>query len=151
MPQFSSRQWLYRNPLAVSMVLMTAVAVSVLFFFLDSWASTVLVAGTIVVVLALLLINLDVEVSREGEVSARFWGIPAKRIGIAEVAAVEVRDYSPMRDFGGWGWRFGKGGKRAFTLYGSTAVVITTHDGEEIFLGVDHPGQMERVLTTLVK
>ncbi len=64
-----------------------------------------------------------------------------------EIVAVEAVRYSPLRDFGGWGFRI-KGNKRAWTSRGNDAVVLSVRDGREIYIGTETPDRLrERILT----
>ena len=51
--------------------------------------------------------------------------------------------YSALKQFGGWGWRIGRDGSRAFTIAGNRAAVVTLADGREIYIGSKDP---ERVV-----
>jgi hypothetical protein len=52
----------------------------------------------------------------------------------SEVAAHSVIDYRPMRDFGGWGIRYGSIGK-AYTVSGNCGVLIVLNDGRKVVFG----------------
>ncbi len=71
------------------------------------------------------------------------WTLPYSRI-----VSVDTRKYSPLADFGGWGYRIAKG-KRAWTARGNQAVVILRDDGIQLFIGSDHPDRLrDRILAT---
>ena len=54
-------------------------------------------------------------------------------------------EYAPLKDFGGYGIRFGKGMK-AYILRGTRGVKITTLNGKKYLVSSDHP---ERLLAVL--
>jgi len=54
--------------------------------------------------------------------------------------------YRPLREFGGWGIRFGRRG-RAYTVSGTGGVWITLRDGREFLLGSRRPGELADALT----
>jgi hypothetical protein len=62
-----------------------------------------------------------------------------KKIPIGEVEGAEAVKYSPLRDFGGWGIRMGRGGRRAWTVKGNRAVLLHLSGGTEFYLGSDRP------------
>jgi hypothetical protein len=59
-------------------------------------------------------------VSRD-HVSVQFGWLPVfqKRIPRRDIERAEVCSYPPIRDFGGWGWRYGSG-VQAFTVKGDS-------------------------------
>ncbi len=68
------------------------------------------------------------------------------RIAYEQISSLEVTRYSPLREFGGWGYRF-RPGKRAWTARGDEAVVLHMADGMQIYIGSDRPGRLrERIL-----
>ena len=57
-----------------------------------------------------------------------------RTIQIADVAHVEARTYSPLREYGGWGIR-GMGSKRAYNVSGDRGVELTLEDGRKVLIG----------------
>jgi hypothetical protein len=69
-----------------------------------------------------------------------------KHIPFSDIAAIETVDYSPLREFGGWGIRFGFGGKRAWTIRGNRAVRLKLRSGKLFYIGSEDPEQLaERI------
>ncbi len=60
-------------------------------------------------------------------------------VDLAAIASVEVVDYRPLRQFGGWGWRWGRHGSRQFAMSGAQAVLLTLRDERTVHLGSDDP------------
>ena len=58
-----------------------------------------------------------------------------KRIRKSEIKSWEVRRFSPMRDFGGWGIRRGKDGTWAYFFEGRQGVLIRREKGGKYLLG----------------
>ena len=57
-----------------------------------------------------------------------------RTIQIADVAHVEARTYSPLREYGGWGIR-GLGSKKAYNVSGDRGVELTLEDGRKVLIG----------------
>jgi hypothetical protein len=94
-----------------------------------------------------LLGRLRVEVTRTALVIG-FGHVPLiqKRVPLADIAGVESVEYKPIREFGGWGIRFGRGGKRAWTIRGNRAVRLQLRDGKLLYVGSDRPERLaERI------
>ena len=95
------------------------------------WVAVVL--GS-VLMLGICLAPLTVAVTREG-VAVRFAGLFRADIPMTDIADVIARSYQPLKQFGGWGWRFGRNGSRQYAMSGTRAAVITRTDGREVYLG----------------
>jgi len=51
-----------------------------------------------------------------------------------DLLEVEAASYRGLRDYGGWGIRYGPKGK-AYTVRGNQGVMVTQHDGRTIMIG----------------
>ena len=58
---------------------------------------------------------------------------------------VYVRDYKPIKEFGGWGIRFGRRG-RAYSVAGSRGVRIECRDGNRFLLGSGRAAELARCI-----
>jgi hypothetical protein len=94
-----------------------------------------------------LLGQLHVQVKRS-ELVVGFGYVPfiRKRIPFAEISSIEPVEYRPIREFGGWGIRFGRNGKRAWTIRGNRAVRLELRDGRIFYVGSEKPERLaERI------
>jgi hypothetical protein len=67
----------------------------------------------------------------------------------SEVKKVEVRKSKSIREFGGWGYRIGKG-KRAYTIYGHWGVDITLINDMHRFIGTQKNCELDAFLKNVV-
>jgi hypothetical protein len=138
--------WDYQNPLYVTLLttaLPLALFVSAVFsWFSEPWASLVLVF-----VGALLIVPHGGQrtlVTRQGlTVRWGLGGIRVLRLNSGDIIAAELHEFSPLRDFGGYGIRFNREMK-AYYLRGTRGVKISTTRGKKYLIGSDHP---ERLLS----
>lgn len=70
-------------------------------------------------------------------------GLISKRVRYADVVRLESVRYHPLREFGGWGVRFGPDRRRAWTARGDQAVVLHLVDGTVLYVGSDRPHRLE--------
>jgi len=63
----------------------------------------------------------------------------------SEIDQIYVRQYSPMREYGGWGMRYGRNG-RAITMHGKYGIQLVKKDGKRILIGTEQPESVTRVL-----
>ena len=78
---------------------------------------------------------------RPGSMSVGLYPFRTARIELAEIENAEVRDYSAMREFGGWGIRIGRDG-RAYNAYGNQGVQLTLAGGSRILIGTQRPEEL---------
>jgi hypothetical protein len=77
------------------------------------WWVYLLLAGVLIVLLAVVVLFCRLETTVSGDhVSVQFGWLPVfhKRIPLRDIERAEVCSYRPLRNFGGWGWRSGRGG-----------------------------------------
>ncbi|MCX5997235.1 MAG: DUF1648 domain-containing protein [Chloroflexi bacterium] len=72
-------------------------------------------------------------------------GINLLQLKTAEITAVELHDFSPLHDFGGYGIRF-NGGMQAYFLKGDRGVLLSAAGGKKYLLGSDDPEQLAAVI-----
>lgn len=91
-------------------------------------------------------INLTTEVRSDG-LYVRFFPfhLSFRRITNERVAKYEVQTYSPIRDYGGWGIRYGCGGK-AYNVSGNRGVMLELLDGERLLIGSKKPEDLANAI-----
>jgi len=109
-----------------------------LFFDLTMGLSVVF---TVLLVVWFLKARLVTEV-REDRVFIHFeWLWRPKEITFDEIASVETFTYRPIRDYGGWGVRRGKG-EYMWNAYGNRAVRFRFRNGVSFALGSQEPEKL---------
>jgi len=111
------------------------------------------VVGAIVVaaVGALLYVaRLTVEV-RDDALLVQFYPLhrSPRRFAPSSVTDVEAVTYRPLREYGGWGIRWGMGGK-AYSVSGNRGVRLTRAGGRTLLLGSQRPEELERALEAAI-
>lgn len=53
------------------------------------------------------------------------------------LSSVTARRYSPILEYGGWGWRFGPGGT-AYNISGRSGVQLVLRSGSRVLIGTQH-------------
>lgn len=96
--------------------------------------------------------QLRIRVDAEGITLA--WGyleVIKKRIPFKSVESAEAVSYSPLREFGGWGIRFGANGNKAWTVRGRRALLLALKDGTRFYIGSDRPERILQWVTSKLK
>jgi hypothetical protein len=135
MPPYVAKQYAYEQPILAVVVPLTMLSLIVVFIATGDWADYWWVmALSLLVVAALLVARLVIEVTDE-HIRVRLAGLYRRDIPLSEVVGVEARGYHALKQFGGWGWRLGRNGDRAYTVKGNDAAVVTLASGHDVYLG----------------
>lgn len=59
-----------------------------------------------------------------------------------------IRIYAPLREYGGWGWRIGPGG-RAYNISGNKGLQLQIDGKRRLLIGTQKPERVEEVLKKL--
>ncbi len=103
-----------------------------------------LVAGVLVPALTLAA-RLVTEVAARG-LRLRFPPFVTREIPFAEIRRVQARTYRPLREYGGWGVRWGGRGKMAYNVSGHHGVEVELTDGRTVMVGSRRPAELAEVL-----
>lgn len=98
-----------------------------------------------------LMINLKTTI-KESEIVAHFYGMPfCKREFLwNEIQSIEVVEYSPMMDYGGWGIRHGSGGS-CYNVAGKTGIRINKINGDTFLIGTQQKEEAETIINQYFK
>lgn len=72
------------------------------------------------------------------DLRVRFWPFPGRHVQFFDITAVDVVKYRPVRDYGGWGIKWGKGGM-AFTAGGNIGIKVQLASGRHLILSAKQP------------
>ncbi|MEI7556761.1 DUF6141 family protein [Candidatus Chlorohelix sp.] len=64
-----------------------------------------------------------------------------RQVQFDELAAAQLRQYHPLREYGGWGIRLGKG-SIAYNVTGNRGVLLELVNGKKILLGSQQPEKL---------
>lgn len=79
---------------------------------------------------------------RPGQLSVRLYPFRPAVIVLARVANAECREYSPIREYGGWGVRVSRQSGKAYNASGNRGVQLVMIDGQRILIGTQVPEQL---------
>lgn len=88
--------------------------------------------GLLLVLFAVLRLTVEV---RESVLSVRFFPLLRKEIPLAEIAECEARAYRPIREYGGWGIKYGFKRGWAYNVRGNRGVQLRLRNGKKILVG----------------
>jgi len=76
-------------------------------------------------------------------------GIRLLRIDTSDITSIEVHNFSPLRDFGGYGIRINRE-MTAYFLQGDRGVKLTKRAAKTYLIGSDHPERLAAVIKAIV-
>lgn len=111
----------------------------------------ILIFGCIVIsiIILFLILRLDTIIKKDG-VYVRFFPIHIKYryFPWAELSKCYLRKYSPIMEFGGWGYRISLKGK-AYTVSGNTGLQLIFINNKKLLIGTQKNKALEIVLESI--
>jgi hypothetical protein len=149
--------WLLFGVVLVIIVGITGfLAVKLIFFSKPPHTGTgiaLLIPSIVVICLGLLLFSakLEVEVRKDG-LYLRFFPfhMSFQTISLERLEKHEAITFAPLKDYGGWGIRYGKKGK-AYIVSGNTGVLLSFKDGKTLCIGSQKAEELNDRLNNITK
>ena len=96
------------------------------------------------------MVNLTTEVHNDG-LYFRFYPfhLSFQKIEPDDIKIFEVRTYSPIREYGGWGIRYGRKGK-AYNVSGNRGLQLEFSDGKQLLIGSQRPEDLAEALNSAI-
>jgi hypothetical protein len=92
---------------------------------------------------------LVVEVREDG-LHCSFVPFMRRTIAFGNIKRCEVRSYNPLKEYGGWGVRFGRSGK-AYNVSGNRGVQLELSSGERLLLGSQRPEELAAAMEARIQ
>lgn len=83
-------------------------------------------------------------------VHIRFFPISRQIIPFHNIKKCEARCYSPIKEYGGWGIRYGRKGK-AYNVSGNRGVQLELFRGKHLLIGSQRPDELAQAINDLLK
>lgn len=130
--------------IAVGLLLVTAVALGVLTG--DWW---MLLPMTLLSAVLVLTLGWRVQVDRSGLRLTGVLGWPRYRVPVATITRADVVEIDPVREFGGWGVRAGRGRSLGFVTRRGEAIAVERTTGT-VVVTVDDAARAVALLNTMI-
>jgi len=101
---------------------------------------------TLVFTILFLIIRLETQIRKDG-VYVKFFPLHLKfrHFSWNQLSKCYVRKYSPMAEYGGWGLRFGFGGK-AYNISGNQGLQLEFKNKKTLLIGTQRPEELNEAL-----
>ena len=114
---------------------------------LRQWA--LLAVPVLLAVVFTAMFGFTVRVDATGLTVRSLVGWPGTHIPADEVERASVTEVHPIRQFGGWGWRIGRGGRVGVVLRAGGALLVERTGGRSLVVTVDDAATGAALLNTL--
>lgn len=103
------------------------------------------------VILLFMFMKLSVTIDEKG-IKYQFFPIHLKPKLLAwqEIDKIGTRTYKPLVEYGGWGYRWGMGGK-ALNVKGNKGIQIKLKNGDSLLIGTQKKEEAKTVINTYIK
>lgn len=92
--------------------------------------------------------SLDSRIDERGiQAVFRPFSFSKKQFKWEEIQTIEVVQYRPLKDYGGWGYRMGKKGN-AMNVKGNRGFQIQLKNGKQFLIGTQRPDEVKKVVKT---
>ncbi len=90
-------------------------------------------------------INMKTLVTRD-RIVLRYFPLHTRTVVLADIDNCVAREYRPIREYGGWGIRFGFGHGMAYNVYGNGGVQLELKGGKRLLIGSQRSDQLADVI-----
>lgn len=103
----------------------------------------------VVIIILFSFIKLKTTINAEG-ITIQFFPFLLKNkfISWSEVGQIYVKDYNPIYDYGGWGYRIGKKGK-AYNTKGSHGLQLIFKNGSNLLIGTQKKSELSIIIAKI--
>ncbi|RMA58470.1 hypothetical protein [Ulvibacter antarcticus] len=149
-------QWWFRALMLVVLVVIIVGLVNTFPTFKDNMTAMISslgfsLIGVLIIMLVLFYLKLETRIDEQG-IQYGFWPfqLNLKLIPWRDISQCYVRKYSPITEYGGWGYRsklFSQN-PRAMNVKGNIGIQIVLKDGKKLLIGTQQKDTVEKVLKT---
>lgn len=145
MSAFEEKQYMINPPLARYGlgILMLALIVLMIVIYLEQWGTNplplygLIFVSLLFVILFVVFMFLMMKITVDDS-EIRIKTIPTRRILLSEIEKCEIREYKPLKEYGGWGVRYTFGKKIGYiSSRVGKGVELTLKDGKRVMIGTD--------------
>lgn len=117
---------------------------------MDVWVVMTLVS--FISISIILLLKLQTQIDAE-KIRFKFspFHFKYREIDWFDIEKAYIRTYNPLREYGGWGIRYGGKKGKAYNVRGNMGLQLELSNGKKILLGTQKPGELNEFLLKIRK
>jgi hypothetical protein len=110
------------------------------------WFGPLMLVIMISIPILMYIMKLEVRIDSEA-IHIRYFPFLKRNISLDEIVTCKVRKYKPLLEYGGWGIRWGPGGK-AYNVSGSWGVQLKFTNGKKLLIGSQKANEFEAAVNS---
>ena len=131
----------------ILMLLVNALAIYHFAFDLTAFVEFAPILIVLFVDLLLVFFQLKTKINEKGIYYQLFpFQLKEKKIYWNEIAEVNIRKYSPIWEYGGWGYRYSFKNGKAYNISGNMGLQLVFKNGKKILIGTNKPKELAEFL-----
>jgi hypothetical protein len=118
---------------------------------LVSWTKLSLIIPILMIPTLFYFLMLKTRIEKNG-IYVRFIPFHLKEIFIAwdQLDSCQVRTYSPLGEYGGWGIKYGLGGAgKVYNVSGNQGLQLVFKDGSRLLIGTQKPQELQEIMNKM--
>lgn len=145
---FNETQWFAKNPLGMGIILLLISLFVYVVFIQDSSKEAIFFAVFFLGLPLLFILSIHLKILVDSNtIQMKFFPLFFEETFHKQnIENLQLIKYHPIRDFGGWGIRYGKNNIRAFNISGNRGLLVTLKNGEKILIGTKRAKDLQNVL-----
>lgn len=98
-------------------------------------------------------LKLNTTIHQSGiEVNFKWIPFCKRKISWADIQSIEIIEYSPLYDYGGWGVRYSMSGKGwCYNVSGKMGIKLTLNNGKPFLIGTQKPEEAQTIINHYFK
>jgi hypothetical protein len=141
--------WIGRTTTPAAFAIGIPVAVVMLVVVVLTRVYALLLVDAVVIGVLVTFSAFVVRIDRDGLTVRSALGWPRYRVPLDEVVRADVTQVSPMKEFGGWGWRVGRDGRVGVVTRKGETLLVERTGGRSIVVTIDDAATGAGLLNSL--
>ncbi len=100
-----------------------------------------IITFSILFLLYILFLEITID---NNEINIQFFPFLKKQFSFGDIKKIDIVKYNPLKDYGGWGIRYGKNGK-AYTIGGNSGLRMILLNNKEYLIGINNPEKFKQL------
>lgn len=147
---FEERQRLFQNKIG-KFVFAFVLVVHLVFILWGIWTNSfqfqISILASFIIILFLLYVPfLDTRITEKG-ITVKFVLLFTRHYPWEKIVKSSIRQYKPVKEYGGWGIKGKKPGGMAFNVSGDMGLQLEFTNGKKLLIGTRKPDELERALS----
>ena len=118
----------------------------------DLFGQLIVILCVLPIIVLLYFLKLKTVIDERG-INYQFFPIhkTLKLIAWSDLEECYIREYKPISEYGGWGYKFASGGAKALNVKGNKGIQLKLKNGKNLLIGTQKPDEAQLVINKYFK